>query len=569
MASATLFPDRVPDDIRRNEYRRAEVDVYQTLAAELDGRFTVFAWTSLLSARSRSARESEVDFLVLDPARGFLVLEVKGGAVARDAENGQWTSRSFTGEVHAIKNPFDQARHARHDVDRKLRELPGCQNWQAPGGYGVLLPDSSRPDFALAADANAANTVFAEDMPRLAERIEAMFAYWNLPGGLEPPGAAGAQRFRDAFGRSFQLRVPLGALLRPGREQIAQLTERQFVVTRMLETRRRVLIEGGAGTGKTCLALDKAERLARSGARTLLTCFNRPLAEHLRQAAGAQERLEIATVHQLYFRWAVRAGLDAQDPDGPGADALSDTYFTQVLPAAFEQALDRLHERFDAIVVDEGQDFAARDREAIEFALADPGVSTLYVFQDPGQSIYHARHGWPADTLERYELDENLRNSRGIHAALVTLSAAHARHAGGPEGPPPECIAVRDDAQMRRELSRCLHRLMHDEAVEPSAIAVLTGSRREFARVLEDGRIGAYETTHDHAPDPRRVLVDSISRFKGLERDIVILTALESPAYTRARELFYVGASRACLRLYVIEREDLLQSFRGGAGDRS
>ncbi len=559
-----MFPDRVPDDIRRNEYRRAEVDVYDTLAAELDGRFTVFAWTNLLSSRSRSARESEVDFLVLDPARGFLVLEVKGGAVSRDAGTGQWTSRSFTGDVYPIKDPFDQARQARHDVDRKLQELPSCQNWKVPGGYGVILPDSSRPAFPLAADANAGNTVFADDMPRLAASIDAMFDHWNMPDALEPPGAAGAQRFRDAFGRSFQLRLPLGALLRPGREQIAQLTERQFVVTRMLDSRRRVLIEGGAGTGKTCLALDKALRLARDGARTLLTCFNRPLADHLRQAAGEHANLEIATIHQLYYRWALRAGLDVKDPDAPGADSRPDAYFTQMLPAAFETALDRLRERFDAIVVDEGQDFGARDREAMEFALAEPGVSTLYVFQDPGQSIYHERKGWPADTLDRYELDENLRNSRGIHAALITLSAAHAKRAGGPEGPLPECIAVRDDAQMRRELSRCLHRLIHEEAVEPAAIAVLTGSRREFTRVVEDGRIGAYETTHDHAGDPRRVLVDSISRFKGLERDIVILTALESPAYTRAEELFYVGASRACLRLFVIEREELLERFRGG-----
>ena len=51
-----------------------------------------------------------------------------------------------------------------------------------------------------------------------------------------------------------------------------------------------LLLEDVPGTGKTVLALEKARRLAGAGVRTLLTCFNRPLADHLAcQLRGSSE----------------------------------------------------------------------------------------------------------------------------------------------------------------------------------------------------------------------------------------------------------------------------------------
>ena len=68
--------------------------------------------------------------------------------------------------------------------------------------------------------------------------------------------------------------------------ELLRLTEQQFAVLDRLRRQRRVSISGGAGTGKTVLALEKARRLAREGSGVLLTCFNRPLADNLRRSAG-------------------------------------------------------------------------------------------------------------------------------------------------------------------------------------------------------------------------------------------------------------------------------------------
>ncbi len=65
--------------------------------------------------------------------------------------------------------------------------------------------------------------------------------------------------------------MPLGAALAEDECRILALTEEQFSVLDTLARLRRVAVSGGAGTGKTLLALEKAKRLAGEGFETLLT----------------------------------------------------------------------------------------------------------------------------------------------------------------------------------------------------------------------------------------------------------------------------------------------------------
>src|SRR5450756_1865712 len=71
----------------------------------------------------------------------------------------------------------------------------------------------------------------------------------------------------------------------------------------MLRAVRRASIVGGAGTGKTILAAEKARRLAKEGFRTLLVCFNSALAGMLAVAVEDVARdtglLDVKTFHQL------------------------------------------------------------------------------------------------------------------------------------------------------------------------------------------------------------------------------------------------------------------------------
>jgi MoxR-like ATPase len=67
---------------------------------------------------------------------------------------------------------------------------------------------------------------------------------------------------------TFHLRQPLGPVLAGEDRALLRLTEEQFGVLDLLARERRVAVSGGAGTGKTILALEKAKRLAAEGSST-------------------------------------------------------------------------------------------------------------------------------------------------------------------------------------------------------------------------------------------------------------------------------------------------------------
>ena len=71
-------------------------------------------------------------------------------------------------------------------------------------------------------------------------------------------------------------------------------------------------------------------------------------------------------------------------------------FFERILPEALLAALDRLPRRFDAIVVDEGQDFLDSWWVPLMLSLADPEGGILYVFHDDNQKLYRRSSEFPA-----------------------------------------------------------------------------------------------------------------------------------------------------------------------------
>lgn len=81
-------------------------------------------------------------------------------------------------------------------------------------------------------------------------------------------------------------------------------------------------LTGGAGTGKTVVALHRAARLARAGRRVLLTTYTRTLVSHLEALLGAlglepeaRARITVMTVHALARQVAAELGLPHREPE--------------------------------------------------------------------------------------------------------------------------------------------------------------------------------------------------------------------------------------------------------------
>ena len=70
------------------------------------------------------------------------------------------------------------------------------------------------------------------------------------------------------------------AILDDVRKQLDQLTQEQRIVLDVLHDSARVLVDGGAGTGKTLLAIEAAQRMARAGHRVKPRVDGRPVDFH-------------------------------------------------------------------------------------------------------------------------------------------------------------------------------------------------------------------------------------------------------------------------------------------------
>lgn len=553
---ARIIPKPIPAPVMADPKKAAERKVYNAFDDQLPEHVLVFFSRSWLGrpAPGRPPVEGEADFVVAHPDHGILVVEVKGGRIRYDATKDQWYSKDRDGREYKVDNPFRQAVRTKHALIAKIKQLPTWKGRWIDAGTGVIFPDSARPDGFLGTDSNPKIIAFAEDLAWLDKWLDTAFDYWTGQDDVEGEfGDRGMRMIEELLGASFELKHPLAADIAEDERRILRLTEDQFNILDVLSSRRRVGISGGAGTGKTMLAMEKARRLAGEGFRVLLTCYNRPLADFLGGVAGETENLTVMNFHTLCYELARKADCPVADPEG---ETPPPEYFEKDMPAALMNALECLPgNRFDAIVVDEGQDFAEDWWTALQLCLSDPDQGVLYVFFDDNQRLYRHETVLPED-LEVFSLIKNLRNTKPIHKLASRFYQGRQFTGMGPEGRPVEFIEATDDHTVEREVSRLLHRLVREESLRPDDIAVLTGKSRDSSPLGKGDAIGAFQLCCSRTQEAGKVIFDSIRRFKGLERPVVILVELED--VLDQEDLLYVGITRANAHLVVVGSEEVL-----------
>src|ERR1700752_272734 len=356
MVGARMWPAVPPRQVRENSLRAAEVKIYDLLASALGKGWVIFysrPWLGLTS--SGEEKDGECDFVVMHPAHGYLALEVKGGAISYDPGTGQWRSTDRNRIRHNIKNPLRQAVASKHEL---LRQVKNQKSW--PGRFirqrhGVVFPDTETPPRNLGADGPREIFCCRDDLPNIAGWIKD-----RLSGGTEDDlGADGIRAFEELLASPFLLRVPLGHYLDDDEQAIAALPPQQYHMLDAVGHLNRVAAGGGAGTGKTIVAMEDATRLARRKLKTALICLSEPLAAHLRERMSkAVPEVGVWSLAGLCLELAGQAEVPYTAASGveKGIEALLQA--VRIKPML----------RFDAIIVDEAQDFRTHWWVAIEEA---------------------------------------------------------------------------------------------------------------------------------------------------------------------------------------------------------
>lgn len=543
---------------------RAEARFYRVCQDQLVDDLLVLHSVALVRLTSKNTPEDgEADFVIFDPNRGFLVIEVKGGGISRDRITGVWSSISRSNTRNDIKDPFRQGAAQKKEI---LRQIISDRRWprgsRLLAGHAAFFPDIDDCTPLCLPHAPRAIIGDRNDLSSLQRWINRVFDYWRgQQTNWRALGRDGLALAEDVFCKPIDVRPLVSTRLEEEEVIRIRLTQQQARLMRALGMRRRAAICGGAGTGKTLLAVEAAKSQANTGMKTLLLCYNRPLADHLKVVVEGHSNLHAMTFHQL-CDWRIRV---AQTETGrdllreaaqtyPGQDR-----FDVQLPLALALSTELSKYRYDAIIVDEGQDFRDEFWFPLTCLLADESESPMYVFFDHNQAIYRQMGSLPIDE-DPFILTTNCRNTTYIHEAAYRYYKGIETDAPGITGEPIDSLCASSIQAQATRVNARITNLIMNEHVRPNDIAVLiaTSGKQAYYDALNRHPLphDAKWSFESHRV-PNSLLVDTVARFKGLESPILFIWGLEALDPDVDRETLYVGLSRAKSRLTLIGTEDI------------
>lgn len=533
-----------------------ERDVFNLIAAGPDN------WVALhsidLAPWNRGLR-TEIDFVIIVPETGILCVEVKSHENLTFDGN-RWYPETIT------RSPFKQAADGRYNFRRRLNDLvpwfadvPVVHCCIFPRASFNLTPNLSVQPWELidmrTFRAFGTGSDFCAD---LRARMEQSIEVDERLNPLKTPLTA------DRIENIIKCCVPVQRRSPEARQEITKREEevekvlraQQKPVLQLAAHNSRIVVTGGAGTGKTLIAMEVARRAAEKGSRVAILCFNQLVGDWMRR------RMEQMTppLPNLIVGRAIRVLAETADveiPDKPSAE-----FWENELPLQLEERLTdpdfKAIASFDYLVIDEAQDILARPRLwqcLAQFLSGGVDRGNLALFGDFDHQVLAGREPMrqalaALDSIARpvrWNLSENCRNYRIIGETAVLLSGAsrwvysgYLRVGGGVHN----CdifFFEHEQAQLEK-LGQWL-REFKAIGYKPSEITLLSFRADHLSAATRLRHSGhklqpAWQTSEQTG-------YASIHAFKGMENKVVILTDVCLGDTDFHRDLFYTGMTRA------------------------
>jgi hypothetical protein len=519
-----------------------EFEVYQTLK-KLPDSYHVF-YSKRINGGLFGKPECEIDFIIFNGHDIVICLEVKGGVVSYQGNQRRWLQNSQPA-IDLIKQATDSAHTLQRALAFELRNT--AIDW------GLCFPNCCLSSHSGALEVHPAQIIdevgtleVAASVNRLEQHIRSKFG--SRPG----LSAAETKTLIDRLTRSIGFVQILGVRLAREADQILQVTNEQLEVLTDIEANNCMLIHGSAGTGKTIIAQTFAKRLAAQNKRVLLLFFNRGIASKVRYAFGRESTVTVST----FSSFAKRLVEKVDPPWWQAHEASDNEFWHTTLPLKLLEIPPADLPQFDALIVDEGQDFKPEWFEFLKTLLA-PGNDTYYtVLLDEKQDIFHHWKHFPClPPPAKKVLTKNCRNTKQIVAYLNSKYPTNmVSFERSPLGSPIIERSVAGQADELSKITNDVKQLTGKDRVSPGSIVILIPGPKEESCLHDVTKIAGLRLQSTYAgydPHVPHLYYSTIDIFKGLEADIVLLVLNDALPPDDLPRALYVQGSRAKHALYI------------------
>ncbi|MFS0777643.1 3'-5' exonuclease [Neobacillus sp. 3P2-tot-E-2] len=554
------------------------------------------------------------DFVIIGPDLGIVVLEVKDYTknTLFQINHDEWHIVTTSEDQAVIKSPMKQARDNMFHVvdtlkkDKSLIQLDGKYKFQLkfPYGHGVVFTRLYSKDFVQEGlysviepnlcftrdEIDPDKEGFSEEV--LMEKILNMFVVpFRLKESLsiEDINAIRYHLFPEVrISAEYKPPVPYQDQLLLSLHDIKTMDLHQENLAKQIGDKNR-LIRGVAGSGKTIILASRAKMLSKQNPdwKILILCYNISLSNAIQQM-----------IHHMLNEPEDLFDFDPNAKSVKNENIIVRNFHSwlkndlrireQQLPNIIEKLEkdEAILPTYDAVLIDEGQDFEA-DWLRLVSLLINADTQSLLLVEDRAQTIYQRKRSYLEDTGLSFRgrskvLSINYRNTQQIVKFAWEFYRNHSmfknkvvnRELEGEiiapqstkrRGPEPGIVKAANFFEEMRIVARSIKKLHMDKKVPLEDILILYRVKRThkypiidiIKRSLKDEGLAYFWITENdiskrsYEKDDGKVKISTIDSSKGLDFRAVFIVNVDSMPFpleeNKEREvsLLYIGMTRA------------------------
>ncbi|AXH98285.1 nuclease [Sporosarcina sp. PTS2304] len=569
-------------------------------------------------------RGKRPDFVIIGPDLGLIVLEVKDYTknTLFQLDRDEWTLINTNGEQVKTKSPHKQARENAFLLvdalkkDKNLIQLEGKYQYQLkfPYGFGTVFTRLHQMDFInhglysviephlsfTRDEIDPDHEAFTEE--NLLEKIANMFIVpyrMREPLGQEEIDAIRYHLFPEVrISAEFKQPSPYQDQLLLSLHDIKTMDLHQENMAKQIGDKNR-LIRGVAGSGKTLILASRAKLLAREHPdwKILILCYNISLAQNIEQMISHMMN-EPESLFDFDF---TNEGQPRQSADhlinvrNFHSWLRNDLRISEAnIPVMIEklQSGEAILPTYDAIMIDEGQDFDA-DWFKLVSHLLNPDTKSLLLVEDRAQSIYKRGRSYLQDTgldfrgrskvlsinyrntaqivsfawnfYQQYSVLKNKVVSKEFEGDIISPQSTRRK------GYEPAIIRTNSFEREVKSVAKQIAKLHREKNLPYCEMLILYRVKRDstmdyishLKRALEGEGIPYYwiaensDSKRNYKKDQETVKISTIESSKGLDFQAVFIVNANNIPFTlvddveREASLLYIGMTRAKEYLWI------------------